>query len=79
MFANIAIKKHPIAAPRQVDVTRAPAGIPVSDNILGLTAIMYAIVKNVVNPAIISVFLSISLFVNIGNNFCMNVPFWFIK
>ena len=39
-FANTPINIHPIAAVKQVAVTKAPAGIPVADNILGFTAII---------------------------------------
>ena len=48
-----------------------PHGIPVSDNILGFTNIMYAIVKKVVTPAIISVltFVPFSFNLNIKSPF----------
>ena len=62
------IMKHPKAADKQVAVTNAPAGIPVADSILGLTAIIYAIVKNVVTPANISLFIFTGLLLKSGNN-----------
>ena len=56
--------KHPKAAARHVAVTNAPAGIPVLESMLGFTAIIYAIVRNVVRPANISFFiLTFSLFI----------------
>ena len=42
-------------AARAVDVNTDPAGISSAANILGLTARMYDIVRNVVIPAMISV------------------------
>ena len=43
--------------------------MPEADKILGLTAIIYAIVKNVVSPASISFLISTFLLEKIGNNF----------
>ena len=44
-----------MAAAQQVATNTAPLSIPASASIDGLTKIIYAIVKNVVKPAIISV------------------------
>ena len=56
-LATKPIRKQPTAAPKQVAVTKAPASMPVSDKMLGLTAMMYAMVRNVVRPAKSSVFM----------------------
>ena len=67
-FAISPIRKHPSAAEKQVAVTNAPAFIPVFDKIFGFTAIMYAIVRNVVIPAIISFFILTFSFVKSGKS-----------
>ena len=41
-------------APMHVDVTAAAAGMPAATSSEGLTAMMYAIARNVVRPARIS-------------------------
>ena len=74
-LANTPIRIHAIPAAKHVEVTNAPAGIPVVDKIFGLTAIIYAIVKNVVNPPIISFFISTFLFDKIGRSFSFIVKF----
>ena len=50
-----AIARHPMIAARAVDVNTAPPGISSSPNNEGFTARIYAIVKKVVIPAMISV------------------------
>ena len=46
---------------RTVVENNAPLSMPVAERMLGLIARIYAMVKNVVNPAIISVFTLVSL------------------
>jgi hypothetical protein len=46
---------QPMAADRQVAAATAGTGIPVSLKIAGFTKTMYAMVRNVVNPASTSV------------------------
>lgn len=46
---------------RTVVENNAPLSMPVAERMLGLMARIYAMVKNVVNPAIISVFTLVSL------------------
>jgi hypothetical protein len=53
--AKIPIARLPNAAERQVAAVTAAAGMPVSLKIEGFTKMMYAIVRNVVRPARISV------------------------
>ena len=51
-----AITTQPTIAAKAVDVNTAPEGIPSNnENIAGLTAKMYDIVRNIVIPAITSV------------------------
>ena len=58
-------------------MTKAPAGIPDCDKIFGLTAMIYAMVKNVVRPAIISFLIFTPLLSRIGNNFVKVLDSWF--
>ena len=67
-FAIRPIRKQPSAAEKQVAVTNAPASIPVCDKMFGFTAIMYAIVRNVVIPAIISFFILTFSFARSGKS-----------
>ena len=55
-MARKLIKNVPIAAEMQVAIKTALSGMPAAAKIPGFTKMMYAIVKNVVRPATISVF-----------------------
>ncbi len=68
-FAHNDIIRVPVMAASAVAVNTEPAGIPQAVNMLGFTARMYAIVRNVVIPAIISV-LSLFLVGSNPNSFC---------
>ena len=57
---------------RTVVENNAPLSMPVSERMLGLMARIYAMVKNVVNPAIISVFTLVSLGLRPNSRVSMN-------
>ena len=59
MFARNAIKNVAKADANAVAVKIAPVSMPDAPRIIGLTAKMYAIVMNVVTPAMISVLTSV--------------------
>ena len=61
-FENNACIRVPSIAIRHTAVYNPPSGIPASLKNPGITASTYAIVRNVVIPAIISVFISVPFF-----------------
>ena len=77
-FAKKAIQNDAIADARAVAVNMAPVSIPVLPRMLGLTARIYAIVINVVIPAINSVFTLVPRSLSL-NNFSIEHPLWIYK
>ena len=59
IFARSAMQSVPSADESAVAVKTAPASMPAMPRMFGLTARMYAIVMNVVSPAIASVLTSV--------------------
>ena len=78
LFAIKPMHNVMMAAPKQVAVSAASNGMPASERIVGLTAMMYAIAKKVVRPPIISE-LKEDLRSEILKNLSTSAPFPFFK